>query len=53
MLATYTYPCPYSDLFYITIEEPKIGEEIGRCPRCVLSTSSSSTKEFKIYHFAS
>lgn len=35
-LQSYTYPCPCGDLFQITKEELKIGEEIARCPSCSL-----------------
>ncbi|MBA0616391.1 hypothetical protein Godav_016444 [Gossypium davidsonii] len=35
-LQAYTYPCPCGDLFQITKEELKIGEEIARCPSCSL-----------------
>lgn len=35
-LQAFTYPCPCGDLFQITKEELKIGEEIARCPSCSL-----------------
>ncbi|KAK6240499.1 hypothetical protein SCA6_005888 [Theobroma cacao] len=35
-LQAYTYPCPCGDLFQITKEELKLGEEIARCPSCSL-----------------
>ncbi|MFS7920721.1 putative DPH-type metal-binding domain-containing protein [Helianthus anomalus] len=35
-LKAYTYPCPCGDLFQITKDELKIGEEIARCPSCSL-----------------
>ncbi|KAD6454211.1 hypothetical protein E3N88_08917 [Mikania micrantha] len=35
-LKAFTYPCPCGDLFQITKEELKIGEEIARCPSCSL-----------------
>ncbi|KAG4185317.1 hypothetical protein ERO13_A09G221800v2 [Gossypium hirsutum] len=35
-LQAYTYPCPCGDLFQITKEELKIGEEIACCPSCSL-----------------
>ncbi|MFS7957546.1 putative DPH-type metal-binding domain-containing protein [Helianthus anomalus] len=35
-LKAYTYPCPCGDLFQITKDELKIGEEIARCPCCSL-----------------
>lgn len=35
-LKAYTYPCPCGDLFQITKEDLKIGEEIARCPSCSL-----------------
>ncbi|XWS55276.1 hypothetical protein CRYUN_Cryun10bG0161400 [Craigia yunnanensis] len=35
-LQAYTYPCPCGDLFQITNEELKLGEEIARCPSCSL-----------------
>lgn len=34
MVQAYTYPC--GDLFQITKEELKLGEEIARCPSCSL-----------------
>ncbi|KAI3446047.1 hypothetical protein Pfo_002712 [Paulownia fortunei] len=35
-LQAFTYPCPCGDLFQITKEELRIGEEIARCPSCSL-----------------
>ncbi|EFJ48017.1 hypothetical protein VOLCADRAFT_104829 [Volvox carteri f. nagariensis] len=35
-LQAYTYPCPCGDLFQITKEELRAGEEIARCPSCSL-----------------
>lgn len=35
-LRAYTYPCPCGDLFQITPEELRSGEEIARCPSCSL-----------------
>lgn len=35
-LQAYTYPCPCGDLFQITLEELRYGEEIARCPSCSL-----------------
>ncbi|KAM7470762.1 hypothetical protein LguiA_008945 [Lonicera macranthoides] len=35
-IQAFTYPCPCGDLFQITKEELKIGEEIARCPSCSL-----------------
>lgn len=35
-LQAYTYPCPCGDLFQITLEELKGGEDIARCPSCSL-----------------
>ncbi|KAK7264352.1 hypothetical protein RJT34_31959 [Clitoria ternatea] len=35
-LQAYTYPCPCGDLFQITTEDLKLGEEIARCPSCSL-----------------
>ncbi|CAN0927746.1 Diphthamide biosynthesis protein 3 [Linum grandiflorum] len=35
-LQSYTYPCPCGDLFQITKEDLRIGEEIARCPSCSL-----------------
>ncbi|KAF8061359.1 gghA [Scenedesmus sp. PABB004] len=32
----YTYQCPCGDLFLITLEELRAGEEIARCPSCSL-----------------
>ncbi|PON84091.1 Zinc finger, DPH-type [Trema orientale] len=31
-LKAYTYPCPCGDLFQITKEDLRLGEEIARCP---------------------
>lgn len=35
-LEAYTYPCPCGDLFQITKDDLKLGEEIARCPSCSL-----------------
>uniref|UniRef100_K3Y1J5 Diphthamide biosynthesis protein 3 n=3 Tax=Setaria TaxID=4554 RepID=K3Y1J5_SETIT len=35
-LKAYTYPCPCGDLFQITLEDLRLGEEIARCPSCSL-----------------
>eukprot|EP00850_Spirogloea_muscicola_P010275 SM000060S19607 [mRNA] locus=s60:124011:124763:+ [translate_table: standard] len=35
-LGAYTYPCPCGDLFQITPEDLRNGEEIARCPSCTL-----------------
>ncbi|RXH88170.1 hypothetical protein DVH24_042241 [Malus domestica] len=35
-LQAYTYPCPCGDLFQITKDDLKLGEEIARCPSCSL-----------------
>ncbi|XP_050231062.1 diphthamide biosynthesis protein 3-like [Mercurialis annua] len=35
-LNSYTYPCPCGDLFQITKEDLRLGEEIARCPSCSL-----------------
>ncbi|OAY29450.1 diphthamide biosynthesis protein 3 [Manihot esculenta] len=35
-LQAYTYPCPCGDLFQITKEDLRLGEEIARCPSCSL-----------------
>ncbi|PNH01944.1 Diphthamide biosynthesis protein 3 [Tetrabaena socialis] len=35
-LQAYTYTCPCGDLFQITLEELRSGEEIARCPSCSL-----------------
>ncbi|KAK2978375.1 hypothetical protein RJ640_016477 [Escallonia rubra] len=35
-LQAFTYPCPCGDLFQITKDELKLGEEIARCPSCSL-----------------
>ncbi|KAG7022429.1 DPH3, partial [Cucurbita argyrosperma subsp. argyrosperma] len=35
-LQAFTYPCPCGDLFQITKEDLKLGEEIARCPSCSL-----------------
>ncbi|CAK9871879.1 unnamed protein product [Sphagnum jensenii] len=35
-IRAFTYPCPCGDLFQITKEDLKIGEEIARCPSCSL-----------------
>ncbi|GAB4846666.1 hypothetical protein Ancab_025672 [Ancistrocladus abbreviatus] len=35
-LQAYTYPCPCGDLFQITKDDLRLGEEIARCPSCSL-----------------
>ena len=35
-LEEFTYACPCGDIFRITLEELKDGEEIARCPSCSL-----------------
>ncbi|PSS29382.1 Diphthamide biosynthesis protein [Actinidia chinensis var. chinensis] len=35
-LQAFTYPCPCGDLFQITKDELRLGEEIARCPSCSL-----------------
>lgn len=35
-LGAFTYQCPCGDLFQITPEELRAGEEIGNCPSCSL-----------------
>eukprot|EP00179_Madagascaria_erythrocladioides_P003300 CAMPEP_0198313880 /NCGR_PEP_ID=MMETSP1450-20131203/4752_1 /TAXON_ID=753684 ORGANISM="Madagascaria erythrocladiodes, Strain CCMP3234" /NCGR_SAMPLE_ID=MMETSP1450 /ASSEMBLY_ACC=CAM_ASM_001115 /LENGTH=78 /DNA_ID=CAMNT_0044016903 /DNA_START=81 /DNA_END=317 /DNA_ORIENTATION=+ len=35
-LNAFTYSCPCGDVFQITKEELRDGEEIGRCPSCSL-----------------
>ncbi|KAH9535505.1 hypothetical protein CY35_17G056700 [Sphagnum magellanicum] len=35
-MQAFTYPCPCGDLFQITKEDLKMGEEIARCPSCSL-----------------
>ncbi|KAI3708040.1 hypothetical protein L2E82_37046 [Cichorium intybus] len=35
-LKAFTYPCPCGDLFQITKDDLKIGEEVARCPSCSL-----------------
>uniref|UniRef100_A0A7S0S3Q5 Diphthamide biosynthesis protein 3 n=1 Tax=Chlamydomonas leiostraca TaxID=1034604 RepID=A0A7S0S3Q5_9CHLO len=35
-LQAYTYSCPCGDVFQITLEELRQGEEIARCPSCSL-----------------
>ncbi|KAG2613473.1 diphthamide biosynthesis protein 3-like [Panicum virgatum] len=35
-LKAYTYPCPCGDLFQITLEDLRLGEEIARCLSCSL-----------------
>ncbi|KAG6653193.1 hypothetical protein I3843_05G051400 [Carya illinoinensis] len=35
-LQAYTYPCPCGDLFQVTKDELRLGEEIARCPSCSL-----------------
>ncbi|KAJ0771270.1 putative diphthamide biosynthesis protein [Helianthus annuus] len=46
-LKVYTYPCPCGDLFQVTKDELKIGEEIARCPSCSLySTTIYNMEDF-------
>ncbi|KAF5799033.1 putative DPH-type metal-binding domain-containing protein [Helianthus annuus] len=46
-LKVYTYPFPCGDLFQITKDELKIGEEIARCPSCSLySTTIYNMEDF-------
>jgi len=33
---TYFYACPCGDLFQITVDELRDGEDIARCPSCSL-----------------
>ena len=35
-LQAFTYPCPCGDVFQITKEDLRLGEEIARCPSCSL-----------------
>ena len=35
-LGAFTYQCPCGDLFQITPEELRAGEEVGHCPSCSL-----------------
>ena len=35
-LRMFTYPCPCGDLFQISLEDLKNGEEIAKCPGCTL-----------------
>lgn len=35
-LGALTYQCPCGDVFQITIEELRAGEEIASCPSCTL-----------------
>lgn len=35
-LSAYTYQCPCGDLFQITKDELRNGEEIAHCPSCTL-----------------
>ncbi|GFP90717.1 diphthamide biosynthesis protein 3 [Phtheirospermum japonicum] len=35
-LQAFTYPCPCGDLFQITKEDLRIGEDIATCPSCSL-----------------
>ncbi|KAL6963930.1 hypothetical protein U1Q18_034937 [Sarracenia purpurea var. burkii] len=35
-LQAFTYPCPCGDLFQITKEDLRLGEDIARCPSCSL-----------------
>ncbi|KAK8522350.1 hypothetical protein V6N12_056061 [Hibiscus sabdariffa] len=44
-LQAYTYPCPCGDLFQITKEDLKLGEEIARCPSCSLYITPSPLLE--------
>lgn len=32
----YTFPCPCGDLFQISLDELREGEDIARCPSCTL-----------------
>ncbi|KAG6415007.1 hypothetical protein SASPL_122406 [Salvia splendens] len=41
-LQAFTYPCPCGDLFQITKEDLRLGEEIARCPSCSLYLTSES-----------
>ncbi|KAA8490904.1 DPH3-like [Porphyridium purpureum] len=36
-LNAFTYPCPCGDVFRITKDELRAGEEIGTCPSCSLT----------------
>ncbi|KAK9789215.1 hypothetical protein WJX73_006550 [Symbiochloris irregularis] len=38
-LKAFTYSCPCGDLFQITLEELKAGEDIAHCPSCTLYIS--------------
>ncbi|KAK1554758.1 hypothetical protein Q3G72_016901 [Acer saccharum] len=38
----YTYPCPCSDLFQITKDDLRLGEEIACCPSCSLYITDQS-----------
>lgn len=33
---TYYYECPCGDLFFITVDDLRDGEDIARCPSCSL-----------------
>lgn len=35
-LAAYTYECPCGDLFQISLDELRDGEDIAHCPSCTL-----------------
>lgn len=35
-LQAFVYQCPCGDLFQITLDELRAGEEIARCPSCSL-----------------
>lgn len=35
-LTSFTYACPCGDIFMISLEELKRGEEIANCPSCTL-----------------
>ena len=35
-LQAFTYQCPCGDLFQITLEELRAGEDVARCPSCSL-----------------
>ncbi|KAK4758511.1 hypothetical protein SAY87_019812 [Trapa incisa] len=44
-LQAYTYPCPCGDLYQITQEDHRLGEEIARCPSCSLFITVSTTSK--------
>jgi hypothetical protein len=33
---TFYYPCPCGDLFFITLDDLRDGEEVATCPACAL-----------------